>query len=151
MKSFGMWYQEQNNQNLEHKSPKFDLHVNFWSLEDIKTSSGVREPYLDLGIKIENYKQLECLTFFCPFEVDAKEIEDLSEKMSLKDNANIIFNDDCEIETKDNYTIVQMPDEQRLLAFPLFTGMKGICTVEKSTECGETRIVFDFQKFHEYV
>lgn len=151
MKSFGMWYQEQNNQNLGHKSPKFDLHVNFWSLEDIKTSSGVREPYLDIGIKIENYKQLECLTFFCPFEVDAKEIEDLSEKMSLKDNANIIFNDDCEIETKDNYTIVQMPDEQRLLAFPLFTGMKGICTVEKSTECGETRIVFDFQKFHEYV
>ena len=63
MKSFGMWYQEQNNQNLGHKSPKFDLHVNFWSLEDIKTSSGVREPYLDIGIKIENYKQLECLTF----------------------------------------------------------------------------------------
>lgn len=151
MKSFGMWYQGQNGQDSEREIPEFDLHVNFWSLEDIKTNSDVKEPYLDIGIKIANYKRLKCLTFFCPFEVDANGIRDLSEKVSMKDNANIIFNDDCEIETKDNYTIIQLPNEEKLLAFPLFTGIKDVCKVEKSTDCGGTKIVFDFQKFHDYV
>lgn len=151
MKSFGMWYQGQNGQDSEKEIPEFDLHVNFWSLEDIKTNSDVKEPYLDIGIKITNYKRLKCLTFFCPFEVDANGIRDLSEKVSMKDNANIIFNDDCEIETKDNYTIIQLPNEEKLLAFPLFTGIKDVCKVEKSTDCGGTKIVFDFQKFHDYV
>ena len=131
------------------EQPEFDLHVNFWSLEDIETSSGIKQPYLDIGIKIQNYKALNDLTFFCPFTVEKTGIKDLAEAVSKKNNANIIFNDDCEIETKDNYTIIQLSSEQRLLAFPIFTVIKNMYVMEQDE--GGTKLIINFPKFHEYV
>lgn len=152
MKSFGMWYEPNNlAQNEDSKQLKFDLHVNFWSLEDIKTDKEITKPYLDIGIKIENYNRLNKLIFFCPFKTGIDEIKDLADKVSKKSNANIIFNDDCEIETKDNYTIIQFSNEDRLLAFPLFTVIRDICTIEDREDFEGSKIIFDFQKFHNYV
>lgn len=42
------------------------------------------------------------------------DIRDLSDRMSVKNNANIIFNADCEIHTKDNYTILELEKEKQL-------------------------------------
>ncbi len=155
MKSFGLWYEKYENKpdNTSNQDDelRFALHVNFWSLEDIKTTGDIKEPYLDIGIKIVNYKSVKKLIFFCPFKLDSDSIQDLSEKFSKKSNANIIFNDDCEIETKDNYTIIQMSNEERLLVFPLFTVIKNVCEVEKILDTEGTKIIFDFQKFHDYV
>ena len=78
MKSFGLWYQRTNcsvasrqasnsddpqniakeDQNQGPVQPEFSLHVNFWSLEDIKIGPEVNNPkipYLDIGIKIKQY------------------------------------------------------------------------------------------------
>ena len=167
MKSFGMWYQtnEENSNNkpsgklcalLKHNDssdskPKFDLHVNFWSMEDIKTDKNIKNPYLDIGIKISDYKLLKQLTFYCPFKIESNGIKDLSGIVSQKSNANIIFNDDCEIETKDNYTIVQLSNSERLLVFPIFAAIKDVCKVEARKETDGTEIRFDFEKFHNYV
>ena len=71
MKSFGLWYQKikesDNEVETDHENiPQFSLHVNFWSLEDIKTKENINTPFLDIGIKIKNYKQLDHITFYCP-------------------------------------------------------------------------------------
>ena len=167
MKSFGMWYQtneeSSNNKpleksceflthnNLSDAKPEFDLHVNFWSMEDIKTDKNIKNPYLDIGIKISDYKLLKQLTFYCPFKIEPNGIKDLSGIVSQKSNANIIFNDDCEIETKDNYTIVQLSNLERLLVFPIFAAIKYVCKVEERKETNGSEIRFDFEKFHNYV
>ena len=166
MKSFGMWYQtnEEWPNNTTRRScklirynhvgddkPKFDLHVNFWSMGDIETDKNIKNPYLDIGIKIYHYNLLKQLVFYCPFNIISDDIKDLSGIVSQKNNANIIFNDDCEIETKDNYTIVELSNRERLLVFPIFAAIKGVCKVEEKNDADGTEIVFDFEKFHKYV
>lgn len=169
MKSFGIWYEKYSNETatnsveakhaendlkeigISKEEPQFALHVNFWSLEDIKTAGNIKDPYLDIGIKISNYKQVKTLVFYCPFILAQTGIQDLSDKFEKKSNANIVFNDDCEIETKDNYTIIQMSNGMKLLAFPLFKVMKNVCNVHQVREASGTKILFDFQKFHDYV
>lgn len=156
MKSFGLWYQkikesdnevETDNENI----PQFSLHVNFWSLEDIKTKENINTPFLDIGIKIKNYKQLDHITFYCPFYLDKKGIVDLSEKLASKNNASIIFNSDCEIQTKDSYTIIEIAEhKEQLLIFPLNQMIDDVCQIQNDYEKG-TKIVFEFKKFHEYV
>lgn len=166
MKSFGLWYLsgERNNNDLddieskdietrsnfsgEIKEPEFDLHVNFWSLEDYKHIDSGTVPCLDMGIKIHRYKLIDKLTFFCPFEMEERDVEDLADKMSVKGNACIIFNADCEIHTKDNYTIIEVENED-LLVFPLDQVIKDVYSFQK-VEFG-TKLVLEFQNFKKYV
>lgn len=186
MKSFGLWYRmyqekgpeypkegartgaDQENGHLKENgassgktdnTPEFSLHVNFWSLEDIKvkdclnnkkkTKENIKNPCLDIGLKIKGYAKLDYVTFYCPFSLDA--VSDLSKKLETKNNANIIFNSDCEIETKDSYTIVNISEhEETLLIFPLEQVIKNVYQVEKEESRG-TQITFQFQKFYTYV
>ena len=172
MKSFGLWYLENSNEkynsevssstgeeNLEtvtkieniveeNEKPEFDLHVNFWSLEDYKYMDSKKIPCLDVGIKIYKYKLIEKLTFFCPFIVGEIDIRDLADKMASKNNANIIFNKDCEIQTKDNYTIIEL-EKEKLLVFPLDQVIKEVYSVEER-EYG-TKLQFKFKNFQKYV
>ena len=43
MRSFGLWYKELENitKDDSFKEPTFDLHINFWSLEHIRTKENV--------------------------------------------------------------------------------------------------------------
>ena len=80
MKSFGLWYQEVSKETSLEKvekdellktvenKPQFSLHVNFWSLEDVKlkspkSSRTIKTPILDIGIKIKNYSPTNM--YFC--------------------------------------------------------------------------------------
>lgn len=148
MKSFGLWYLK--DQKLENpEQPEFDLHVNFWSLEDYKHIDNSTVPCLDIGIKVCKYKLIERLTFFCPFKVGEEEILDLADKMSTKNNANIIFNTDCEIHTKDNYTIIELGQDEHLLVFPLNQVIKDVYSIKNGEY--DTKLEFDFQNFQKYV
>ena len=81
------------------------------------------------------------MTFFCPFLVNENDFEDLSEKMSSRDNATIIFNEDCEIHTKGSYTIVEKEDgETKFLVFPLNQAVKDVY----KRECDEAHTYFRF-------
>ena len=154
MKSFGLWYQDITNQqeNQDIPVPKFCLHVNFWSLEDIKTSDNITTPYLDIGIKIENYHSLENFIFYCPFTLKEDDIIDLSNKLETKNNANIIFNTECDIQTKDNYTIIELTDKsERLLVFPLKQVVGDVYELGvESPETG-TKLLFKFKEFLNYI
>ncbi len=172
MKSFGLWYlangqvddtaevgsgvkkSELSTVNEkaeeENEKPEFDLHINFWSLEDYKHIVSENIPCLDIGIKICRYKLIDKLTFFCPFKISENNIRDLAEKMTTKNNANIIFNTDCEIQTKDNYTIVEV-GEEKLLVFPLDQVIKEVYSVEPIEFGTGTKLEFKFQNFQKYV
>lgn len=140
MECFGCWYKKiieedksprvcSSSQEKTLQTPDFDLHVNFWFLNDILKQK-VNKPYLDIGIKIEDYKELSNIVFSFPFQLTEKNIVDLAPMMSTKSNASLVFNEECEIETKNEYTIVQIPkdekDNDKLLIFPLKQGKRQI-------------------------
>ena len=163
MESFGCWYKLQNNScteendtsKLENRAPvpDFDLHVNFWFLGDILKQK-IKYRYLDIGIKIKNYQSLSNFVFSFPFHVNSNEVIDLSSKMSNKTNASMVFNEECEIETQKEYTIVKIPDKEKkadkkLLIFPLEQAIENIC---EYIDCGDkTYIVIRFENFKKYL
>lgn len=157
MKSFGLWYKRSDDneeKNIEVK-PKASLHVNFWSCEDLLGTKNAINPYLDIGIKIENYKLIEELCFHCPFPLSKDDnIKDLTGKLEKKSNACLIFNEDCEVETRDSYTIIKIENEkenEELLLFSLDQVVKDVCEVQKSEAEEETNILFKFKDFIEYI
>lgn len=171
MKSFGLWYQKVDDNDYEKskvrnnftaldvkagendsglKSP-FSLHVNFWSLEDIKNSDNVNVPYLDIGLKINDYSAIKEVVFYCPFVLDKNGIIDLSDKLANKNNASIIFNADCEIQTKDSYTIVEVDDDEKLLIFPLKQVVGEVFSIEPVQNGTGTQLIFRFEQFRKYV
>lgn len=149
MRSFGLWYLEnESDSKMKNAQPSFDLHVNFWSLEDYKFNENIQLPFLDIGLKIQNYKCINTVTFFCPFALKENDIIDLSSKMTDKNNANIIFNTDCETHTKDNYTIVEI-DEEALLIFPLDQEVMNVYSIDKGKY--GTKLNFCFATFRKYI
>ena len=105
MKSFGLWYkkkegeviprntpclestkvEQQNNTNIPVHEPRISLHVNLWFLGDIQANNN-KGSFLDIGFKIENYSQIEKLTFHCPFRLERENIESL---ISVKKQVNL--------------------------------------------------------------
>ena len=176
MKSFGLWYSssitdseanicdhsisiskaseqpEPLDENKKKLEPRFCIHANFWSLEECPKNINKREPYLDIGIEVENWKQINVMTFFCPFRFKEKtDIIDLSEKMSRKANATIIFNEDCEIHTKGSYTTVEKEDGTKYLLFPLKQAIKNVYKQENDELCSSTYLRFDFKEFSKFL
>ena len=151
MESFGLWYKLVDDR--DDKIPEFDLHVNFWFLGDILKNK-IRDPYLDIGIKIKNYENLYNLVFSFPFQVPAKSLVDLASKMSVKNNASIVFNEECEIETQKEYTIIKIPEKEnpdgkKLLIFPLEQAVENIYEL---TDCNEkSYITIKFDEFRTYL
>jgi len=113
-----LWYSENKNydgkESIKGEIPEFDLHINFWSLENYKP----KVLYLDIGLKIKKYNLIDRLIFYCPFKVEEKDIENLAEKLKNNVNANIIFNSKCIItDTANMYTTLEVQKE-KLLIFP---------------------------------
>lgn len=144
---------ETEGEQVPQNNPGISVHVNLWSLKDVKTEEKINAPFLDVGLKISNFSQLQSITFHCPFVIkkEDEDIIDLSDKLSTKENATIIFNTDCEIATKDSYTIVNLSDEESLLIFPLKQSFPGIFKIEKLEDFPKTNIVFEFENFLKYI
>lgn len=136
----------------EGKKPEFNLHVNFWSFEDIDNNRKIKTPYLDIGLQINNYRLLNNVTLYCPFPLDENQVEDLSSKLELRSNACIIFNDECEIETKGSYTFIELGEKHdKLLVFPLEQVIEDVYRIERTKNNEGARLVFQFEKFNKYV
>lgn len=126
------------------------MHINFWFLEDIVgVEKKVKTPYIDVGLKIKNYKNIEGLTFHCPFKLIEDNILDLSQKLGVKANSTMVFNDDCEISTINSYTCVRFTDKTELLIFLMNQAIENTYHVEQLE--GKSNIIFDFADFHKYV
>lgn len=160
MKSFALWYKvgeekelksknDLENANISEKQKiKFDLHMNFWSESLIeKGDKNKRIPFLDVGIKVYEFRKVKEFIFQCPFKLKRDEIYDLHNKIVDRNNAQIIFNTDVEIETKKGYSILNLNGKEKML----------VCSVPKSDECikgvddDRTNIIFDLQALHRYI
>lgn len=163
LESFGCWYKlngntEENYENRDEDEesfrPEFDLHVNFWFLGDILKRKN-KKPYLDIGIKVKNYISLSELVFSFPFQVSSQNINDLASGMSDKNNASIIFNEECEIETQKEYTIIKIPEKEKnlykeFLIFPLKQSVEDIFEITDYENKSYITIKFDaFKKYLE--
>lgn len=164
MESFGCWYKkiiEDGNllrdcssaQEETPQTPDFDVHVNFWFLNDILKQK-VKKPYLDIGIKIGDYRELLNVVFSFPFQLTKENIVDLAPMMSTKGNASLVFNEECEIETKNEYTIVQIPKDEKsndkLLIFPLKQAVEDIFELTDYEDRSYITIKFDtFRRYLE--
>lgn len=145
MRSFGLWYKSENEGNEE---PIFSVHINFWS-ESVKKDSGV--PDLDVGIKIKNFRNINKLTFQCPFSIDESEIKDLATKLCNLKNANIIFNIDGNMQTKESYSVYSFTkngNEEKILLFPLAQDFGKVYELIK--EVKKTDMIFNFEMFNKY-
>lgn len=146
MRSFGLWYKKVKETD---KTPIFSMHINFWS-ESVKMDSEV--PDLDVGIKIKDFIGVDELIFHCPFLFGEQDVLDLIPKLCVKENANIVFNTDGEIHTKNSYTVysfVKDDEKEQLVLFPLNQDFGKIYTIKN--EDNKTDILFNFSKFNEYV
>lgn len=156
MQSFGIWYIK--NESIR-EDPLFDLHVNFWSLEYVKTKGNVSMPFLDIGVGIKNFKAVKKMIFHCPFVFDKdNELFDLSSKMSSQENASNIFNESCSInQTQEQYTIITVcPEGKEKITYLVYpfdqtaqSGGKKVVQISHFTENGDdslsnTNIEFSF-------
>lgn len=158
MKSLGLWYKlddkDENKESEldENKDLSFEMHINLWSKMQRKNDSNT---FLDIGIKINDYTQLRYLNFVCPFKLENDDIIDLAPHMKIKKNANLIFNNECEIETSGNYTIIhdnQIKGDNRkdILVYPLNQNMDKIFDIEKINE-NNYKLQISFDKFKTYI
>ena len=165
MRSFGLWYKmsdetestnknEDRNNKTEEVETDFDIHINFWS-ESIKNDNKV--PNLDIGMKIKNFKAIDEVIFHCPFIIKEDEIKDLVCKLEDKKNADLVFNTDGKIETKESYYLYSFKKdtkekdtkEEKLLLFCLKQNMGEMYTLEEREK--KTDIKFNFSKFNTYI
>lgn len=119
MESFGLWYLS-NEKGNEDEKPKFSFHANFWS-EDIQTKGNkVKYPYLDIGIRIENWNCCSQIVFHCPFVVKEEDLTDLTDITAKKETAELVFNDYCQSIDSGSYKIITVGEKERkYLLFPL--------------------------------
>ena len=109
-------------------------------------------PDLDVGIKIKNFKSVNELIFHCPFAIVKSEVKDLVPKLCKLENANLVFNTDGVIQTKNPYSVYSFrknENEENLLLFPLIQDLEGIYYLNE--EDNKTDIVFNFSIFNEYL
>lgn len=83
-----------------------------------------------------------------------KNLVDLASKMSVKNNASIVFNEECEIETQKEYTLIKIPgkektDDKKLLIFPLEQAVENIYELTDYKE--KSYITVKFDEFRTYL
>ncbi|MDE7290839.1 MAG: hypothetical protein K2N58_02230 [Treponemataceae bacterium] len=87
MRSFAFWYERNDPVKEELKAV---LHFNLWSECGWEDKNSV----LDIGFKITNLASANELSFFCPFKVEIKNIDDLGCKFDNAELLCALFNED---------------------------------------------------------
>lgn len=146
MKSFGLWYTHSNIQHID--APLFEIHINFWS-ESLETVGHKNIPYLDFGIKISNYKSIDKLVFQCPFLIEEKGFEDLSEIIPKGETANIIFNEDCKITSLQSYKLIDTNSEEFIIIPISNTDISEMFTM--NNEDDRTNITINIENFRDII
>lgn len=122
MKSFGIWYSNVNTQKVEEEpcEEKFsvDFHINLWDL-GVNKSTEVK-PFIDIGLSITAFRELDKIYFQIPFLVEREELIDLTDTFSETMIANLVFNDDCRFQRDSN----------------------NICSLELSEDIGNFRLLY---------
>ncbi len=146
MKSFGIWYISKED---ETQTPQFDLHLNFWDLEEVSKKHKAK-PFLDIGIKITNYTAVQKLVFYCPFIAKKSEIQDLSYCFETADTAILIFNERCSVVSDGHTKVIKIHREDGDESLLIYTDQDdhgGKFVIEPNTEGSYTEISFALSNY----
>ena len=148
MRSLGMWYKPID----KDLDVSFETHINLWFLEDHKgLKPQITNPYLDIGICIEHYTRLNSLVIGLPFVIIDNNVEDLSFKFNNKENATLVFNENCETETIKEYTSIKKKSGEKLLVYPLKQNCGNIYSISQVEDTSSSIIEIHFEPFIQYV
>lgn len=154
MKSFGIWYTAPDIQTqpavqassslVKEAKPELDLHINLWDIS-CKKSKKIA-PFIDIGINISEFREIDKLCFLIPFGVEDAGIIGLTDTFEKKSIANLVFNDDCRFTRNENGVCVLelMEHEGRKKLLYNMSEAK-----VESRNGNETMIIFDLKVLRE--
>ena len=108
MNSFGLWYKLLN--KTDAKIPEIDFHVNMWDFPKERKKDNY---FVDFGIMIQNFYDIESLKILFPFSFNEDELTDLSYVINTEE-IQLIFNDSNYAYSKAGdsiYSMMQKPNE----------------------------------------
>jgi len=95
MNTLSIWYEKK--EGCAQNNVKLDLHFNFWKLEKQQFLKEYAY-FLDIGLKIENFKNVDKVKMFFPFLLSRDAVSDLGAVISKStDLVNAIFNEEFRI------------------------------------------------------
>lgn len=95
MNTLSIWYEKK--EEYAHKDVKLDLHFNFWKLGKQQLLKEYTY-FLDIGLKVENFKGVAKVKMFFPFPLSRAAVTDLGSIISNStDLVNAIFNEEFKI------------------------------------------------------
>jgi hypothetical protein len=93
VESFALWYESKIKNDVEPVVPvECEVHVNFWMELGIN-----KEPFIDLGIKVNDISKIKKINIFIPFEITKNNITDMGSLLKTQSTANVVFNEKCTI------------------------------------------------------
>ena len=136
MQSFAVWCRK--NDPRKDSQYTLDLHVNLWDLT-------YESPYIDFGIKIKNFRDLDQICVQIPFYITKSEIEDLSIKLKKESIAYLVFNDDCKVISDRHFIKIQLSPESSDNHLLLYVLEDNNYIILNNQDGSETYIYFSFQ------
>lgn len=98
-----IWWDGEQNSDI-----KIHIDVNVWNT--IKTDD---VDYIEFGIKITNYKDLQKLYIYLPYKFDDNDIEDKSKNFGDKSFVSALFNENIRITShEENYTEIDLIEKK---------------------------------------
>ena len=101
---------EDNNANAnknKDNNVNIDLHINLWDIEKLKKENYIIckkinsykyiDPFIDVGIMIDNFTKVEQISFLIPFDIERENLINLKDTFSRDNITNLIFNENCEV------------------------------------------------------
>lgn len=116
-KSIAIWYKP-SPINIEENINDVEIHFNLWKLPN-KTKKPLR--FLDIGIKLENTKNVEELKLYFPCEIKNSGFTDIVGKfISKPDLVSAIFNENYTVSSTSTSKITQLKKSNNELAFNIY-------------------------------
>ncbi|MDF2804030.1 MAG: hypothetical protein K0S61_3933 [Anaerocolumna sp.] len=111
MGSFALWY------SSEKKSEAIsaEIHFNLWNLHLKRIP-----PFLDIGIKVSDIKQIDEVCFYIPFIVKKEDITDLGCMLKTAEILDAVFNEHYSVTHVGNDKIVSISDETGKKVFNIY-------------------------------
>lgn len=151
MDSFGIWYSprkvpEPGDEGDGQPQPLANLHVNLWDMSALGT-----QPFIDIGLLIPDYHALDTVYLYVPFLVDRANVADLSSVLTVKEIADLVFNDSCATATESNGVMTLKREGKEKTILYAFEKSGSALQIEKSdkgkTGHGWSVMKFDISRF----
>lgn len=143
-----------NNDNKDTDKNKYDdvnidLHINLWDIEKLKKENYIIckkfnsykyiDPFIDVGIMIDDFTKIEQISFLIPFDIERKDLINLKDTFSRDNITNLIFNENCEVvnDHSEFVTYIKLNEENILIYdfddFDIENSNVNIITVDNET------------------